>query len=176
MSLKEFCEMELQAYRKMNNSRQTAYKEWFYKNSESFKDVNKELSEKLSIENSCEIKQCYRNAWIATCGKRNLRYFEGFVASKSIPIPIQHAWLIDTDGKVVDPTLIINGDRMVKQLRKMGIKDHTPRGNRLGDDYFGMEIPIDFVNKMTFKKKITGEWLLDYFKSVELAQVGEIKQ
>jgi len=174
MNLQEFCLTEIEAYRKFNQPKGLMFKEWFYNNSKKFTKVNEELSRKISEDENCKIKECYRNAWISTVCNSHLKYFEGYVASMSIPIP--HAWLVDTDGMVVDPTLIINGERMVKQLKKYGVTDRKCNRNRLGDEYFGMEIPIDFVNKMTFKKKITGEWIFEYFRKQQEQNLIKLEQ
>jgi hypothetical protein len=56
-------------------------------------------------------RQCFSNAknlLITQLKKGNdrLRYAEGYACSGSlgIPLPIQHAWLVDEDGSVVDST------------------------------------------------------------------------
>lgn len=59
-----------------------------------------------------------------------LRYFEGQANTKTLGVPLEHAWLVDKEGKVWDATW----------------KD--------GDDYFGVEIPSSFVRENVLK---TGE-------------------
>jgi hypothetical protein len=165
--------MELEAYRKFKSQKfMLPYKEWFYKNARTFTKVDEKISEKLSLQHDCQIKECYRNSWIATCGRPDLKYFEGFVASEEIPIPIEHSWIVNADGKVIDLTLIINGDRLGKQLKKnYGINEKSDRRSRLGDEYFGLQIPTDFVNKMCFKNKITGTFLFEYFMTLNLPKL-----
>lgn len=34
-----------------------------------------------------------------------LRYCEGYIGRDDLPIPIHHAWAIDADNRVIDPTL-----------------------------------------------------------------------
>lgn len=176
--LEKFCLQELEAYRKFKTSKKILdFKEWFYKNSKTFTTVDEKLSEKLSLINNCQIKDCYRNAWISCLGRSELKYYEGFIMTCGIPI--QHAWLVNADGMVIDPTLIINGERMKEQLLKnYKIKESSNKKSRLSEEYFGLEIPIDFVNKMSFKHKITGEWVFRYYYEKicpKLDQVEEIK-
>ena len=45
-------------------------------------------------------KQCYRNATVLS-RERGLHYAEGFAASI---IPVLHAWCVDDNGTVIDPT------------------------------------------------------------------------
>jgi len=173
-SLQEFCNFELESYRKLNvNSKSLMFKEWFNNNSKLFTKVNKEKSLELSLKNNCKVRQCYKNTWLVSIVKRKMKYFEGLVVSENLPIPIDHSWLVDTDGQVIDPTLIITGQRLEKQLRKeYNITKENFDKNRLGDEYYGVEIPLDFVNKMCFKHKISGEWLTKFFVQ-ELDQVGK---
>jgi hypothetical protein len=182
MNLKGFCLQELEAYLKFKSSDKIiAFKEWFYSNSTTFTNVDKRISEDLSNRHDCQVKDCYRNSWFACLYNHSLKYFEGFVASKDIPIPIQHAWIVNADGMVLDLTLIINGDKLKKQLkRKYGVvhnEQRKQRESRLGDEYFGVQIPTAYVTKMSLKHKITGEWVYRYFYDKiyhELAQVKEI--
>lgn len=46
--------------------------------------------------------ECYRNAALLAMGS-GLIYVEGYVAVYGVPI--EHAWCIDDDGAVVDPTM-----------------------------------------------------------------------
>ncbi|WP_346619606.1 hypothetical protein [Blastococcus montanus] len=53
-------------------------------------------------------KQCYRNALTAafrSVGRDNpLTYCEGFAMPFALGIVVEHAWLVDRDGRVIDPT------------------------------------------------------------------------
>jgi hypothetical protein len=46
---------------------------------------------------------CYMNAYRAAAADRSLTYVEGWCHMGLIPI--EHAWCIDRDGQVIDPTL-----------------------------------------------------------------------
>lgn len=48
-----------------------------------------------------QMKQCFRNAGTLALEHKNLTYVEGIAVSI---IPIHHAWCIDEQGRVVDPT------------------------------------------------------------------------
>lgn len=48
-------------------------------------------------------KECYRNAGMMALRRDDLTYVEGYAMCG--PIPIEHAWLADEDGNVIDPTI-----------------------------------------------------------------------
>lgn len=48
-------------------------------------------------------RQCFRNATMLALKDRTLRYAEGWACSE-IGIPVQHAWCVTREGRVVDPT------------------------------------------------------------------------
>ena len=50
-------------------------------------------------------KLCFENAYrLSRKTKGRLRYCEGFGLRTTIGFPIHHAWCVDQDGRVVDPT------------------------------------------------------------------------
>ncbi len=140
------------------------YKEWFCKEAEIFNKVDKDLSEKVSVRTNAEIKHCFINCFRGL--DPGMRYFEGYVWSVDIPIPLEHSWLVK-DGVVVDPTLIISGDKLKKQQRKYTKKGYAlPRDStryRMGDEYAGVEIPKDWLFKECVKTKKSGPHLFNYF-------------
>ena len=83
------------------------------------------------------LKQCFRNA-IMLAVERNYRYVEGYAF---FHIPIYHAWCLDENDKVVDPTwdnpethayfgVAFNTDWAMKQMLqrgKCGILDDMDR-------------------------------------------------
>jgi hypothetical protein len=79
------------------------------------------------------IKQCFRNAKAITERSKVLTYCEGFVASKEIPLIIHHAWAVNRQGEVIDPTL-------------RGYKDLTASGGERGH-YMGVLFPQWFVKR-----------------------------
>ncbi|MBX5212597.1 hypothetical protein HJB83_33820 [Rhizobium sp. NZLR11] len=36
--------------------------------------------------------------------RRDVTYVEGFALDPALPIPVEHAWLVDDIGQVIDPT------------------------------------------------------------------------
>lgn len=168
----EFKKMELKLLKKSNNmSNQYKYLKWLMDNSKTFTDVDIDSSHTVSREYDCVVKSCYHNCWkIVSCGNlKNLRYFEGYVWSKRVPIPLEHCWLVDSKGKVIDPTLIITGELAYKQMKKeyknIERKHYVDEKKRYGDEYYGVEYPIDVLNKLVFKHKKTGGFLIELFLS-----------
>lgn len=52
-------------------------------------------------------KYCYHNAQtLAARSRGKLRYVEGYAMRADLGIPMQHAWCIDEQDRVVDPTWI----------------------------------------------------------------------
>lgn len=54
-------------------------------------------------------KQCFDNVTQVlisrlAAGDTTVRYAEGYAMDAELPIPMQHAWLVDADDKVIDPT------------------------------------------------------------------------
>jgi hypothetical protein len=54
-------------------------------------------------------KQCFDNATQVlisrlAAGDNSVRYAEGYAMDAELAIPMQHAWLVDADNKVIDPT------------------------------------------------------------------------
>ena len=167
-----FKEMELKLLSKTNNmSNQYKYLKWFLDNAEHFTDINADLSHTVSRDNDCQVKSCYYNCWKAvSCANiLNLRYYEGFVWSERVPIPLEHSWLVTPEGQVVDPTLIITGEVAYKQMKKQypnfTRKDFKTTERKTGDEYFGVDFPILYLNKLVMKNKRTGGFLLELFLS-----------
>lgn len=165
-----FKEQELELLKKMDNPNPCRFLKWFLKNSEQFKDVNKKLSEKVSLQVDAKIKECYHNTWKASWD-RGYKYYEGYVWSADVPLPLEHSWLTSYN-KIIDPTLIISNLEVKNQFKKKykGIK-HVSERNRLGDEYVGVHIPTHILNKFVLKNEKTGGFLLEYFLSQGLELV-----
>lgn len=133
----------------------TKYKKWLIENGKTFNTVDIGESEKAAKETNAQLKQCYVNALRGT-GSRH--YYEGYVISKSIPISIAHAWIVDDKGHVIDPTLILDVKGQGTSNRK-GI-------DRIGDEYFGVEIPKHTAYSMSVRTGKFGPYLFDYFQSL----------
>ncbi|CAB4130412.1 hypothetical protein UFOVP119_36 [uncultured Caudovirales phage] len=49
-------------------------------------------------------KDCYRNAAHLAIANPGYTYCEGYAIRNSLPLPIQHAWVVDGIGRVIDST------------------------------------------------------------------------
>lgn len=47
---------------------------------------------------------CYANCQRLALKNRSLTYVEGYAMAQEVSLPLQHAWLLDTDGYAIDPT------------------------------------------------------------------------
>jgi hypothetical protein len=89
-------------------------------------------------------KQCYANAGMLALNMPHLTYVEGQILVCGVPI--DHAWCIDEEGVVVDPTL--------------GDADHT-------DEFYGVPFRTDYLLKAVLRNKMWG--LLDCIHSHKTA-------
>lgn len=55
------------------------------------------------LNGTMALGQCYQNAY-RLMDNRSMTYCEGYAAIKGLGIPIAHAWVVDSDGFVIDPT------------------------------------------------------------------------
>lgn len=76
-------------------------------------------------------KECFKNAYLLAENK-GLIYVEGYAITKGVPVPTLHAWCIDKNDAVYDPTW----------------KD--------GIDYFGVPFDINYVRKTMLKTRVFG--------------------
>jgi hypothetical protein len=49
-------------------------------------------------------RDCFNNATRYAAVRDDVVYAEGYALEPDLPIPVHHAWLIDVDGQVIDPT------------------------------------------------------------------------
>ncbi len=135
------------------------YKIWFQKDCKVFHEVDNIKSKDVAKRNNAKLKQCYYNSFRGF-SEPGMKYYEGYVWSASCPIPLEHSWLVK-DGKVIDPTLIL---------------DTKYSNDRLGDEYVGIEIPRDFLLSRCVKTMKSGPFLFDYFAFKHLKKLwSELK-
>lgn len=157
------------------------YKKWLLGNGLTFKNINKDLSKQVSQRIMARIKSCYYNTWSAISYEDlELKYFEGFVYSKTVPIPIEHGFAVTSDGQVIDPTLAISGKELASQMKKIDPQRYYKARDRLGqdqfgDEYFGIEIPLEFVNHRILKEKQMTPSLFSYYLKEAERQQGRLR-
>ena len=88
-------------------------------------------SQTHSVNGTMTLGECYSNAY-KMLEDPVYRYCEGYATSTSLGIPLAHAWVVDKDNNVVDPTW----------------KD--------GDQYFGVAFDSMFLYKTLIKTKHHG--------------------
>ena len=85
-----------------------------------------------------ERKQCYANATHLALYNNDLTYVEGYVSIHGVPI--EHAWCVDADGVVVDPTIEDVGQVLA---------------------YFGVPFKTEYVKRAIIMNDVYG--LLDWY-------------
>jgi hypothetical protein len=92
-------------------------------------------------------RMCYFNSYQVVKRNKNLRYCEGYVALEDCSwLPLQHAWAIDDQDRVVDTTLqeIYSGDSRAGRAHYFGIVferchlDKSRKGSGLLNDVHGV--------------------------------------
>jgi len=73
-------------------------------------------------------KHCFDNAYRLATRRKGLRYVEGYYATSILPLP--HAWCVDADGRVIDPTW--------RRLDQPPYDADVP-------SYFGVVFPLEVV-------------------------------
>ena len=88
-----------------------------------------------TVENvpSSTPKECFKNALELAWSSIEYTYCEGFISVHGVPI--QHAWCVNKNGLVVDPTI------------------QTPKSDY---EYFGVCFNTEFVTKSVLKRKRYG--------------------
>jgi len=147
-TLRRYVDGLLQLFTSSDCSKQLEYYTWFIENAEEFEPTIGQTPEIEFID--AEIKECFHNSIIALVFHPTWRYYEGFVFTI---IPIEHAWIVDENGKVIDLTL-----EKLKWCYEENNKsyDHPPT------EYLGINIPNDFLMEK-IKEEITRPRLLDYW-------------
>lgn len=79
-------------------------------------------------------KQCFMNAYqLATSQSDKYTYVEGMAIPDVVSIPMGHAWCVDNNGKVVDPTWPVPGKA-----------------------YFGVHLSAEFIQRHAAKTGVYG--------------------
>ena len=64
----------------------------------------KVFTKKKEADEYGKMKECYKNAFLLMLRKPSLYYCEGFALCEKLPLPVLHAWCVDKEGRVYDPT------------------------------------------------------------------------
>ena len=145
--------------------------DWILKTGCAYKIKNVELPDKEQLDEMVdsgmfEVKQCFWNSiklWMHS--KKKFRYIEGYYCTL---LTTHHAFCVKGE-QVYDPSL--------ENLIKLNKSSHTEK-DRETTEYFGIEIPDDFLEKK-FKQMLKDGWigeiLPDYFKEVILPTLPQGK-
>lgn len=96
-------------------------------------------------------KSCFQNCFQALWNYSNLSYCEGFAISNEVLLAIPHAWLVDDNCEVIDPTWD---------------EKYT------GCTYFGVVFIEEFVRKTALKTKHYGILDNDFLNDYQLLREG----
>jgi hypothetical protein len=97
-----------------------------------------EVDEKTYRGRRMEMRQCFANSSRLAIKDRSLTYCEGYISVHGIPI--HHAWVIDKNDKVRDPTLKLDKTMPVRE-------------------YFGVPFTVEYLTKVLLISDVYG--LLD---------------
>ena len=103
-----------------------------------------EKSISLSEQEFCNSQRCFENCQNIASRYSDMRYFEGYVSHSIIT---EHAWLIDNEGDVLDPTVVVN-PHLIKDV----------------SGYIGVEIPHEYIADDLFDE-VRWESLLEKYIS-----------
>ena len=115
----------------------------------------------LKLSHSCTVKpapfkgklgSCFQNCYQALWKHRELSYCEGFAIDNKLPIAVSHAWLVNDNSEVIDPTWV---------GKKFG-----------GSTYFGVVFNKNFVREIAEKTKHYGVLDNDFMIDHQLLQEG----
>ena len=124
------------------------YEKWLFDNCESFAVQRGEYFT-CTMRYEAQMKECYYNSLMYSWEDKDAQYYEGWVVSESLPLPIRHAWIVK-DGQVFDPTFdVLRRDMSRKSDERIY--------------YYGAHIPADFIVVFMNYSSYAGPYLFDYF-------------
>lgn len=128
---------------------QAVHWERFLEHGKEFASFDMKRSLEIAKDYDCDKKACFQNARNVAFSS-DFRYFEGMACHI---IPVEHAWLVDADGVVIDPTwALLEGNKQA--------------------DYFGIEMPVKFAFKHYKSERwCTPAWVL-YLQQQERRKRG----
>jgi hypothetical protein len=126
-NIEKYLKISIKFAKKCNRSKIGSYtciEEFVYRNGQLFTNII--FPENLIIG---KMKECYKNAALLCMENKNYFYVEGYACGI---IPVMHAWCIDKDKNVIDPTW------------------------NDGGEYFGIIIKKRFLMDSLVKKRVFG--------------------
>lgn len=156
LNLEEYIKTMIEMH-KDHNDNMSDYFKWFSKNSQIYNNINREESKILS--KNAIIKECYNNCFKSLYDtykikSKVLEYIEGYTMSL---IPIEHAFLINENNEIIDPTLAIN-------------TKYDKRSERYGSEYIGIKIPKKILLEFRSNTKKYNQYLpipFLYYQEIE---------
>jgi hypothetical protein len=133
----------------------------FKEKAQFFSGEDADLEASRNVFEQSEVKECYHNCFLADVGGK-YDYYEGWCFSGVMPVA--HAWLVDENGHVIDPTLVMDVEGTY------GGEDFVFADRVQKSDYVGMFIPRKWLNHKVLLEKKTGGFLAEYL--TELSNVG----
>lgn len=148
MNLLEYKQEELKILSKDKDHISYKWLKWFLDNAEYKTSVNIKMSKELG-KNS-QVKMCYKNS-LDNIHNKDIQYIEGYIYSKLCPVPLDHAYLMDGKGYIVDPTMGISNKK--EQFKKQGLDDSKYISKMSDNQYLGVSIDKETLIKMVIKRK-----------------------
>jgi hypothetical protein len=96
------------------------------------------LGEPPTVEEKMPFGECYKNAFNLAEYNDELTYVEGFASEPLCGIPLQHAWVVDRHGVVIDFTW-----------------------DTQGDEYFGIPLTVEYVREQLVLTEVWGAFTYD---------------
>jgi hypothetical protein len=125
-----------------------------------------------------EPKLCFYNSAYLVQKYPGWKYFEGLIFIDRIPIPIHHAWCLNENNQLVEPTIMDN-----KSLKYIGIEiplnEYAAETSSLNTSVFdtgiGRNIPY-FLNKDPDLKNMVSEKVLNTIEQFGLRVKNRLKK
>jgi hypothetical protein len=104
------------------------YSQRFLEVAQEFRTIDTEWSEAIAETFLCEPKVCYENCQENAATFSDLLYLDDFVTFGHVDL--EHSWLVNEDGDVLDPTLVLIPSNLTKV-----------------EGYIGVEIPTEYLER-----------------------------
>lgn len=100
-------------------------------------------------------KECYRNAASLAIAHPTYTYVEGFAMQRKLPLALQHAWVVNAKGEVLDPTwgwregtaylgVKFDTEDLMDRLLKSGYYGVLSNGLTIHDVVFGKDPTFNY--------------------------------